>query len=317
VTFLLTDIEGSTALFRRLGAGYEGVLADHRRLVRNVVGHRRGVEVKTEGDAFLLAFGDPCDALAAALGIQRAVADHSWPEEAELRLRMGLHRGEAKVVDDDYVSLALHQAARIVTASHGGQVLASSAVVEAVGGGLPEGTALVELGTFQVRDFEDPQRLHQLSHPHLPASFPPPRVPPAVPVAREGLSPLMVGRGAALQQLLTSVPTGPPAHGAGPEIALVVGDGGIGKSRLVAELRALVPPATSVLIGQAATGTPGRPYSVLLDAVEPKVAQWSSIPPDLVTRQEGIRLLLGPIAPGLAVGDDDRRHRSDEVARPQ
>jgi class 3 adenylate cyclase len=123
-TFLFTDIEGSTRLLRELGDGYLKVLADHHQLIRSAIGSHGGRVEGTEGDAFFVVFENPANALAAALEAQLALSTHSWPTEA-LRVRMGLHTGDAALAATGYVGLAVNQAARIAAAAHGGQVLLS------------------------------------------------------------------------------------------------------------------------------------------------------------------------------------------------
>ena len=123
VTFLFTDIEGSTRLVRDLGDAYSELLDQHHRLLREVWTRHRGVEVLTEGDAFFVAFASAADALAATVDAQRALMEATWPTDPPLRVRMGLHVGYAKPVDDDYRALAVHQAARVVDAANGGQIL--------------------------------------------------------------------------------------------------------------------------------------------------------------------------------------------------
>src|SRR3712207_5157940 len=125
VTLLFTDIEGSTQLLRRLGDAYAGVLAEHQRLLREAFAAHGGAEVDTQGDAFFVAFPRAMDAVEAAVAAQRALAAHSWPSGAAVRVRMGLHTGEPASTGERYVGLAVHRAARVGSAGHGGQVLLS------------------------------------------------------------------------------------------------------------------------------------------------------------------------------------------------
>jgi class 3 adenylate cyclase len=122
VTFLFTDIEGSTRLLKLLGERYGEVLDEHGRLLRESVEHHRGRQIDTQGDSFFFAFGRAKDAVAAALAAQRALVAHRWPEGAELRVRMGLHSAEPVVGEQRYVGIGVHRAARIGAAAHGGQV---------------------------------------------------------------------------------------------------------------------------------------------------------------------------------------------------
>src|ERR687887_840810 len=126
VTFLFTDIEGSTRLLSRLRGRYAEVLSEHQRLLRAAFYEHDGREVHTEGDAFFVAFARASDAIAAAVSAQRSLASRSWPEGVDVRVRMGVHTGEAEVRQGDYVGLDVHRAARICSAGHGGEVVVSS-----------------------------------------------------------------------------------------------------------------------------------------------------------------------------------------------
>src|SRR6516165_10767669 len=137
VTFLFTDIEGSTRLLRALGGRYAGAVTDHRRLLREAFARHRGVEVDTQGDSFFVAFSDPHEAVAAAAEGQRALADHPWPN-GELRVRMGLHTGSPLLADGHYFGIDVHRGARIAAAAHGGQVVLSERTSELL---FPEGYA--------------------------------------------------------------------------------------------------------------------------------------------------------------------------------
>ena len=133
VTFLFTDVEGSTGLLLKLGEHYTRVIADHRRLVRSAVAERGGYEVDCRGDEFFLAFGSAHDAVATAIAIQQAHDAHSWLADADVRVRIGLHTGEPTIEDDDYVGIDVHHVARLCDAGHGGQVLLSKATVDLLG----------------------------------------------------------------------------------------------------------------------------------------------------------------------------------------
>jgi class 3 adenylate cyclase len=156
VTFLFTDIEGSTRLLTRLRGRYADVLGEHQRLLRAAFAGHDGREVHTEGDAFFVAFARASDAVAAAVQAQRALASHGWPDGADVRVRMGVHSGEAEVRRDDYVGLDVHRAARICSAGHGRQVLISAATRELVAGELPADVALRDLGEHRLKDLDRP-----------------------------------------------------------------------------------------------------------------------------------------------------------------
>jgi class 3 adenylate cyclase len=179
VTFLFTDIEGSTRLLHELGDGYADVLRDHRRLLREAFEQYGGREVDTQGDSFFVAFGDAGDAAAAAAAAQRALAAHRWPGSSELRVRMGLHTGEPLLADGHYVGIDVHRGARIAAAAYGGQVLVSSRTSALV----PPHATLRELGAYPLKDLPESERLFQLVVDGLPASFPPPRVHEKAPAA--------------------------------------------------------------------------------------------------------------------------------------
>ncbi len=173
VTFLFTDIEGSTRLLRKLDDRYADALADYRRLLRDAFQARGGHEVDTQGDAFFVAFPRARDAIAAAIAAQRAVFAHPWPEGAGLRVRMGLHTGEPLSADTGYVGMDVHRAARICAAAHGGQILLSGATRSLVEEDLPEGVILRDLGEHRLKDLARPQRLTQVVVAGLPVDFPP------------------------------------------------------------------------------------------------------------------------------------------------
>jgi predicted ATPase len=158
VTLLFTDIEGSTKLLHALGDRYAEVLAEHRRLLREAFAHHRGFEVDTQGDAFFYAFGSASEAVAAASEAQAALAD------GPVRVRMGVHTGEATRTEEGYVGMEVHRAARICAAGHGGQIVVS----EATRALLP-GSELRDLGEHRLKDLSEPQRLYQLGR----ADFPP------------------------------------------------------------------------------------------------------------------------------------------------
>ena len=172
VTFLFTDIEGSTRLLRELGDRFSPLLEDHQRILREAFDAGGGVEVHTAGDGFMVAFSDPRRALEAAVGAQEALASHPWPEEGRITVRMGLHTGEGTLGGDDYVGLDVHRAARIGDAGHGGQLLLSAATGALVGEILPEGVTLRDLGHHTLKDLE-PEHLFQVVVEGLRSTFPP------------------------------------------------------------------------------------------------------------------------------------------------
>ena len=227
VTFLFTDIEGSTQLLRRLGEEFGRVLSEHRALLRDAFDSHGGVEVHAEGDSSLTVFTRAGDAVAAALDGQRAIAARAWPPGGEVRVRMGIHTGEAVVVADDYVGLAVHQAARICAAGHGGQVLVSETSGELASAGLPTGAILMPLGEYRLKDVEAPERLHQLVHPDLDPSFPPLRVLEVLPNNLPTALSSFVGREEALEEVRRLL--------GATRLVTIRGPGGAGKTRLALE----------------------------------------------------------------------------------
>jgi len=177
VTLLVTDIEGSTRLLQRLGERYSEVLVECRHLLRGVFVDFHGHEVDTQGDAFFVVFARAADAISAAVEAQRALAAHAWPEGIEVRVRMGLHTGEPSQVPEGYTGVDVHQAARIMSAGHGGQVLLSQATRELVEHSLPDGVALRDLGEHRLKDIQRPSHLFQLVIAGLPSDFPPLKTP--------------------------------------------------------------------------------------------------------------------------------------------
>ncbi|TMB85482.1 MAG: adenylate/guanylate cyclase domain-containing protein [Chloroflexi bacterium] len=173
VTFLFSDIEGSTHLAERLGDRWPVLLGEHRTIVREAVASGGGTEVGTEGDSFFVAFPTAGGAVSTAVEAQRQLADHAWPEEAAIRIRIGLHTGEASLAGNDYVGLDVHRAARIASAGHGGQVLLSDTTRALVESSLPEGVTTRDLGQRRLKDLSRPERIHQLVIEGLPSEFPP------------------------------------------------------------------------------------------------------------------------------------------------
>jgi len=279
VTFLFTDIEGSTRLLTKLGRDrYRDVLATHNRLLRTAFGDGGGLEIDTKGDSFFVVFRSAGLAVEAAAAAQRALAEQTWDEDVEVRVRMGLHTGEASVGSDGYVGLSVHQAARIGDAGHGGQVLVSSTTANLVRAELTAGLGLRDLGETALPDIERPERLYQLEIAGLPGEFPPlsirekekkPRIPrrrAEVPVATTPL----LEREAELAALRAVVDAA--ASGAGRVVA-IEGRAGMGKTRLVSEARALAARAGfEVLVARSADLEQEFAYGVVRQLFEPYLA---------------------------------------------
>ena len=172
VTFLLTDIEGSTDLLARLDDQYSSLLAEVRRRVRGALRKTGGQEVSARGDDVFAVFERAPGALEGAFAIQRAMQAGGWPGDVDVRLRIGLHRGRPELTDTGYVGLSVHAAARICFAAHGGQIVMSSPVRAALES-LPEDVRLTNLGSWRFRGLPEPIEIFQVDAPDLLADFPP------------------------------------------------------------------------------------------------------------------------------------------------
>ncbi len=230
VTFLFTDIEGSTRLLQELGDRYAVVRDDHAAIVRRATAEGGGVQVSTGGDSFFLAFPTPAGAVRAAVAAQRGLATHDWSPGPPVRVRMGLHTGEGVLGGDDYVGIDVNRAARIADAAHGGQVILSDATRGLVEHSLPEGTSLRDLGEHRLKDIVHVEHLHDLVIEGVPADFPPPRTLDARPNNLPVQLTSFVGREeqiAEVRQLLGRT-----------RLLTLTGAGGTGKSRLALQVAA-------------------------------------------------------------------------------
>jgi class 3 adenylate cyclase len=179
VTFVFSDVEGSTALLKRLGDRFDDVLSAHRRLMRERFAEHGGVEIDTQGDAFFFAFPRARDAVTAAVEAQRAHAEHEWPDGVDVRVRMGLHTGEPALGSEGYLGLDVVRAARLCTAGTGGHVLLSETTRALVGSSLPEGVSIFPLGERRLKDIDEPERVFELeidgaARPEAPVQEAPP-----------------------------------------------------------------------------------------------------------------------------------------------
>jgi len=163
VTFVFTDIEGSTGLLKQLGDAYADVLSEHRRIVRETFARLNGVEIDTQGDAFFFAFARARDAVEAAVEAQRAHATAAWPGDTTVRVRMGLHTGEPALGSEGYLGLDVVRAARICTTARGGNVLLSETTRALVGSSLPEGVSVFPLGQRHLKDIDQPEPVYELT----------------------------------------------------------------------------------------------------------------------------------------------------------
>lgn len=231
VTFLFTDIEGSTELLQRLGdTRYARVLADHYALLRDVFGRHGGQQISTQGDGLLVVFSRAGDGVSAAVAGQRAVLAHSWPEGMSLRVRMGLHTGEPLIMAGDYVGLDVHRAARICAAGHGNQILVSMTTGGLVEGSLPPDIGLRNLGLHVLRDLRQPEKIFQAVHPDLPGEFPTLRSLDVIPNNLPRQLTSFIGREreiAEVKRLMASTC-----------MLMLTGSGGAGKTRLALQVAA-------------------------------------------------------------------------------
>lgn len=181
VTFLLTDIEGSTALLRRLGDRYGDLLSDVRGILRRAVLEAGGREVDTRADEYFAVFERTAAAIEAAIAIQRTMGVHAWPEELPCRVRAGIHSGRPTLTDTGYIGLSVHTAARVCWAGHGGQIVVSGQTRAAVRGSLPAGVRLRSLGAHRLPGLPRAEGLYQVVAEGLPTDFPPLRTAAAAP----------------------------------------------------------------------------------------------------------------------------------------
>jgi predicted ATPase/class 3 adenylate cyclase len=228
VTFLFTDVEGSTRLWEEHPGAMPGALTRHDEILREAVERHGGQVLKSMGDGLVAVFEGAGDAVGAAVAAQRALSVESWTVTGPLRVRMGLHAGTATERAGDYFGRTLNRAARIMSAGHGGQVLCSAAVGELVRDALPPGSALVDLGKHRLRDLSRPETIFQVTHPDLMSEFAPLRSLDAfagnLPLAVSSF----VGRVGELARVVAAV----------GEVRLVTltGVGGVGKTRLALQV---------------------------------------------------------------------------------
>jgi predicted ATPase/class 3 adenylate cyclase len=229
-TFLFTDIEGSTRLWEQEPERMRAALAGHDTLAREAVTAHRGVLVKTTGDGIHAAFDDPRDAVAAALALQRALADPQTTGGLPLRVRCGLNAGVIERRDGDYFGSAVNRAARIMAIAHGGQTLASQAVADLVRGQLPPEATLRDLGLVRLRDLSGAERVFQLAHPALGADFPPLRSLESTPNNLPQQLTTFVGREREQAEVHALLRT--------TRLLTLSGTGGLGKTRLALQVAA-------------------------------------------------------------------------------
>jgi len=317
VTFLFTDIEGSTNLEHRVGtARYAAVRERHREILRAAFGRHVGKEQGTEGDSFFVVFDSAREAVAAAIEAQLALAAEPWPDDAAVRVRMGLHSGEAEMAGGNLVGLDINRAARIAALAYGGQILLSEATRALVAAHLPADARLRDLGAFRLRDLPAPERLAQLSAEGLRQDFPPPRAADGYPNNLPTQLTTFIGRDAELEDAAKLLDAA--------RLLTLTGPGGTGKTRLSLELATrvsggfpdgtffvplepirdpmLVPPRIATALGIADVGA--RPVTevmidwlrdrhvlLVLDNFE-QVTDAATMVADLLRAADGLKIIV-------------------------
>ncbi|HEU0234888.1 MAG TPA: adenylate/guanylate cyclase domain-containing protein [Candidatus Limnocylindrales bacterium] len=226
VTFLFTDLEGSTRLWEQFPDGMKAALRRHDAILRGAIEESKGRVVKTTGDGMMAVFEDPADAATASLTAQRGMALEAWADCGPLRVRMGVHAGAADQRADDFFGPTVNRTARIMAAGHGGQVLLSAAAADGARERLPSGAGLLDLGEHRLKDLGRPEHLFQLIHPDLASDFPPLSVvrPPGASLPSQAAA--VVGRQVELKAVRSRLDD--------PSVRLLtlIGPGGTGKTTL-------------------------------------------------------------------------------------
>jgi predicted ATPase/class 3 adenylate cyclase len=234
VTFLFTDLEGSTRLWEEHPEAMRAALARHDEILRDAVEHHDGQVVKTTGDGLHAAFALAHHALAAALDAQQALVAEGWTLPEPLRVRMGLHTGGAELREGDYFGPAVNRAARVSAAAHGGQIVASAATADLVRDDLADAIELVDLGEHRLRDLARSERIVQVTHPDLPSEFPPLQSLDAHPGNLPIQLTSFVGRDDDVARILAMVDEA--------SLVTLIGTGGVGKTRLAIQVAAELVP---------------------------------------------------------------------------
>jgi predicted ATPase/class 3 adenylate cyclase len=230
VTFLFTDMEGSTRLLQQLGNNYAAVLTTQQQLLRQAFEAHHGRIVDSQGDSFFVAFARAVDAVNAAVKAQQALATYPWPDGSAVRVRIGLHTGEPTVAGERYVGIDVHRAARIGAAGHGGQVLLSQTTRDLVETALPEAVSVRDLGEYRLKDLRHPKRIFQLVIAGLPADFPPLKTLDTLPNNLPLQLTSFIGRERELREVKQLL--------AEARLLTLTGPGGSGKTRLALQVAA-------------------------------------------------------------------------------
>lgn len=279
VTFVFTDIEGSTSMVQRLGETFAEVLERHHSVMRQAFAD--GVEIRSEGDAFFFVFPSAPNAVEAACAAQRSLAAAAWPEGGTVLVRIGIHTGEGVAGGDDYVGVDVHRAARIAAAGHGGQILLSAATKALSDHGLSSDVTVIDLGIHRFKDLEHTEHVYQLVVRGLPADYPPIRSLDAAPNNLPTQTTQFVGRGREIEDVQRMLRD----H----RLVTLTGPGGSGKTRLALRVA-----------GGLQAEFPDGVYYIPLEALsDPDLVL------DAVAEQVGARD-AGPLVEALAAGLADR-----------
>jgi predicted ATPase/class 3 adenylate cyclase len=330
VTFLFTDIEGSTRLMQELGDRYVRLQVVHHELLREAFRSNEGRELRTEGDSFFCVFASALDACAAAAAAQRALAQYPWPEGGALRIRVGLHTGEAPLMGSEYIGLDVHHAARIAGAAFGGQVLVSEATRALVEGSLPAGLGLRDLGAHRLKDLAKPEHLYQLLIEGTPDVFPTLRTLDGTPNNLPTQLTSFVGRSAMVAEAKRLLQAS--------RLLTLTGPGGIGKTRLSLEVAAemfdkfpdgvyfvplsavrdpeLVPSAIAQALGIQVAGA-RLPFDAVVDHLKSKTVllvmdnfeqllpAGAGIPSSLLQTSSGLKMIISSRGPLRSYGEQE------------
>jgi class 3 adenylate cyclase len=232
VTFLFADVEGRTRLLDSQPEAYRQALTRHDAIIRDAVAEHDGVVVQSRGDGFCAAFTSPLAGLRAAAACQQQLRAESWGEASPLKSRMGLHTGEVELQGAAYFGAPLHHCARIVDSAHGGQVVLSAATAGLIGGALPPGLWLKDLGEHRLRDLVPPERIYQLVEDGDDTDFPALRTLTSVPNNLPVQATAFIGRAQLLQTVRTTL------QRTDTRIVTLTGPGGTGKTRLALQAAA-------------------------------------------------------------------------------
>jgi len=328
VTFLFTDIEGSTGLMQQHPEAMKAALVRHNALLQHAIGAHRGHVFQVLGDGFCAAFEAAPDALAAALAAQRALHEERWGDVGAVRARMGLHTGTVEARGGEYdSSLTLARVQRVMTAGHGGQTLLSAAAADVLRQSLPPGTTLRDMGAHKLRGIAEPESIYQFVAADLPSAFPPLRVEDVAAGAATPLSQLvqgqLVGRDSEAAQLREHWSNAQQARG---QLVLLSGEPGVGKTRLAQDLIAHAQKSGAMLLrGGCYEYEATTPYLPFVEAFREWTRRQSAeqlrsalgaTAPEIAKFAPEIEAKLGALAPNAALSPSEERMRLfDNAAR--